>query len=165
MSFEQNSGFPQPEKSAQGPPRGLRACCWSFLSEKRNEAVSTRYAADRVAYDLGRLRRRETRSEEGNKDVFVDFGAKISNKDRIQTEGGQLWLPPNIDVPIRILNWLSLTSNCLSFLCPSSRASFFLDPNLAPGLASCWISPLPSRLVLVPAFLSCHGFFALYGDV
>lgn len=53
------------------------------LIGKSNEAVAARHARKRVGHDLGRLARRETALEERHKDVFVDLGAKIADKDGV----------------------------------------------------------------------------------
>jgi len=53
-----------------------------LLIREAHEPVATRHAADGIGHDLGGLARREPRLEERDKDVLVDLGAKVTNKDR-----------------------------------------------------------------------------------
>lgn len=53
------------------------------LVGEANETIATRHAADGIGHDLGGLAGRESVLEQGNKDVFVDFRAEITNKDGV----------------------------------------------------------------------------------
>ena len=53
------------------------------LIREANKAVAARLARHGIGHDLGRLARGETGLEKGNKDIFVDLGAKISNEDGV----------------------------------------------------------------------------------
>lgn len=53
------------------------------LVREANETVATGHAADRVGHDLGGLARGEAALEKGNKNVFVNLGAEITNEDGV----------------------------------------------------------------------------------
>ncbi len=53
------------------------------LVGKANEAIAARHSADGVGHDLGRFARWETVLEEGDKNIFIDFGAEVTNEDGV----------------------------------------------------------------------------------
>lgn len=53
------------------------------LVGETDETVATGHAADGVSHDLGGLARREAALEERDEDVFVHFGAKVTNEDGV----------------------------------------------------------------------------------
>lgn len=54
-----------------------------LLVRESDKSVSARHSADGVGHNLGRLARRESRLEERDEDVFVDFRAEITDKDGV----------------------------------------------------------------------------------
>lgn len=53
------------------------------LVGEANETVAAGHARKRIGHDLCRLARRETALEEGDQDVFVNFGAQIADEDGV----------------------------------------------------------------------------------
>jgi hypothetical protein len=52
-----------------------------LLVGEANEAIAAGHARERVGHDLGGLARWKAALEEGDEDVFVDFGSKIADED------------------------------------------------------------------------------------
>ena len=53
------------------------------LVREANKAIATALARHGVRHDLSRLARGEASLEEGNEDIFVYLGAKISDEDAV----------------------------------------------------------------------------------
>jgi hypothetical protein len=54
-----------------------------ILVGKANESIASALAGHGIRHNLGRLARGEACLEQGNEDILVDLGAKITNEDAV----------------------------------------------------------------------------------